>query len=323
MNEDSFTRRSTANSASSSPDVSLASASLAPSLSWTTMDTLNSDHLPVLIGVASFSSSLHQPRRSFTNYRRANWSGFCSELETLVEALPPPSSCGQGEELLRKAVLTAASHNIPSGFRSCATPAFPPAASLLVEERDRLRSVNPNDPEVARLDADISAMVTEERRNRYNEFINKANPSQNPKAYYSFIRNSTGKRIPIPENQPISFGGYVCADKKKIADNFCRQYTSIGLHDSCKFKDKRTIIKELKVAHPLNPSFRPFSADDVREAILSSSNSTAEGPDGLTHLHLKHFGQKAIEYLTELYNLSVCGADIPAIWKKAIIVPVP
>ena len=323
LNEDSHTRRGSANSASSSPDITLASASFAPSLSWSTVDTLNSDHLPVLVSVASMSSPLNQPRRSFTNFRRANWSGFTEELESLVENLPPPSSCMQGEKLLRQAVLDAAKHNIPCGFRTCATPAFPPAASLLAEERDRLRFINPNDPEVARIDAEISALVAEERRNRFNEFVNRANPSQNPRAYYSFMRNITGKRTHIPDNQPISFEGLASvASKKKTADRFCRQYTSVGVHDSRNFRDKKSIIKNLKITHPLDPSFKPFSADDVRDAILSSSNSTAAGPDGLTHLHLKHFGARAIAYLTDLYNLSVSRADIPAIWKSAIIIPV-
>ena len=127
LNEGSHTRRRTANSDSSSPDVSLASASFAPSLLWSTVDTLNSDHLPVLIRVASISSPLNQPRRTFINFRRADWSGFTRELESLVEALPAPSSCMQGEKLLREAVLTAAS----TTFHLVSAPA-PPQPSLLL-----------------------------------------------------------------------------------------------------------------------------------------------------------------------------------------------
>jgi hypothetical protein len=46
------------------------------------------------------------------------------------------------------------------------------------------------------------------------------------------------------------------------------------------------------------------------------------GPDGLTALHLKHLGPKGISYLTSLYNLSMAGADLPAVWKTANIVPI-
>ena len=72
----------------------------------------------------------------------------------------------------------------------------------------------------------------------------------------------------------------------------------------------------------MDHNFRPFTIDDVAEAIRQSSNSTALGPDGITHLHLKQFGPKALAYLTELYNLSVSKAEIPAIWKEATIIPI-
>jgi hypothetical protein len=45
-------------------------------------------------------------------------------------------------------------------------------------------------------------------------------------------------------------------------------------------------------------------------------------PDGLRAIYLKHLGPCGINYLTSLFNLSVGGANIPAMWKAAIIVPV-
>jgi hypothetical protein len=47
------------------------------------------------------------------------------------------------------------------------------------------------------------------------------------------------------------------------------------------------------------------------------------GSDGLTMLHLKYLGPKGLVYLTELFNISVANDDIPCIWKKAIIIPIP
>ena len=187
--------------------ISLISAHLAPSVSWTTVDSLNSDHLPVLINFADCDTPPPRKRSSFTNFRRANWRGFREELERLVVDLPTPSSCMQGEKHLREAVLTASSHHIPSGYRPVFTPAFPAQATPLAEERDRLRSVNPYDPEVSRLNEEISSLVAEERRARYKEFLEKADPRLNPKAHFAFLRKLTGKRLPPPENQPVTFNG--------------------------------------------------------------------------------------------------------------------
>jgi hypothetical protein len=57
-------------------------------------------------------------------------------------------------------------------------------------------------------------------------------------------------------------------------------------------------------------------------AIAASKNSLATGPDGLTAIHLKNLGMQGIRYPTELFNLPVGGADIPAMWKAALIVPI-
>jgi hypothetical protein len=75
--------------------------------------------------------------------------------------------------------------------------------------------------------------------------------------------------------------------------------------------------------HPLDHSFSPFLPANTLDATLQSSTSTALGPDGLTSLHLKHLSPNGIAYLTDLYNLSLAHANLPAIWKKANIVPIP
>jgi hypothetical protein len=48
----------------------------------------------------------------------------------------------------------------------------------------------------------------------------------------------------------------------------------------------------------------------------------ATGPDGIGPEHFRHLGQRAMKYLTELFNLSVGDAVIPSIWKQALILPV-
>jgi hypothetical protein len=74
--------------------------------------------------------------------------------------------------------------------------------------------------------------------------------------------------------------------------------------------------------HKLDTTLAPFTVRNVDEAIRASKNSSAVGPDGLTAIHLKHLGHYALRYRTELFNLSICYAEIPAIWKSAIIVPI-
>ena len=59
-----------------------------------------------------------------------------------------------------------------------------------------------------------------------------------------------------------------------------------------------------------------------QRAIREASQSTAVGPDGLTVAHLKHLGVSGRAFLTELFNLSVGGIDLPSIWKCSTILPI-
>ena len=58
---------------------------------------------------------------------------------------------------------------------------------------------------------------------------------------------------------------------------------------------------------------------DVERAVREASSSTAVGPDGLTVAHLCVSG---LAFLKELFNLSVAGIDLPAIWKSSTIIPI-
>ena len=40
-------------------------------------------------------------------------------------------------------------------------------------------------------------------------------------------------------------------------------------------------------------------------------------------LHLKHLGPRGLRFLTHLFNLSLQSADIPSIWKRATLIPIP
>ena len=73
----------------------------------------------------------------------------------------------------------------------------------------------------------------------------------------------------------------------------------------------------------MDPQFLPFTTTMTIDAIRRTKNSTAAGPNGLTSLHLKHLGPLGFRFLTRLFNLSVQTANIPSIWKSAVIIPVP
>jgi hypothetical protein len=78
----------------------------------------------------------------------------------------------------------------------------------------------------------------------------------------------------------------------------------------------------IRASHKIDKDFAPFTFAKILDSITAAKNSNATGPDGLTSVHLKHLGPHGLEYLTMLFNLSVGSADLPSIWKAAVIVSV-
>ena len=112
LNTDSPTRLP-GNSVASSPDVSLASASLIISSEWKTYTTMSSDHLPILIGLhttANLSPALH---RTYINLKKDDSTGYRQEIERKLSSRHLPTDC-QKEKVFRATLLKAASHHIPT-----------------------------------------------------------------------------------------------------------------------------------------------------------------------------------------------------------------
>jgi hypothetical protein len=82
------------------------------------------------------------------------------------------------------------------------------------------------------------------------------------------------------------------------------------------------VIRTIRSKHVLIKDFSPFSVANVEHAIRVSKNSSVVGPDDLTALHLKHLSPQALSYLIKLFNLSNNHANLPVVWKQAIIIPV-
>ncbi|GFU72930.1 probable RNA-directed DNA polymerase from transposon BS [Trichonephila clavipes] len=67
---------------------------------------------------------------------------------------------------------------------------------------------------------------------------------------------------------------------------------------------------------------RNFSISELREAVGHIRCAKSPGPDNFHPEFLKHLGCNALSVLLTLYNHS-WKYGVPAIWKKAIVVPIP
>jgi hypothetical protein len=150
--------RSPSNGNPTSPDISLISIHLALSVVWTADVALNSDHLPISI---SFLDDQAPPcsAKTYVNFKRTKWGLWTSETESKFANVPLPTNAATGEKVFRKILQDASKHHISAGFRKDFWPGMPREAVDLAEERDRLHDLDPQDPEIPRLNQLISESV--------------------------------------------------------------------------------------------------------------------------------------------------------------------
>ena len=147
LNSDLHTRLPTSGNPSS-PDLSIATPHIALDSDWSPSTTGNSDHLPIIIQLGSaFSMECPDPpRRTYTNFRKANWDEFTAHTEERFAAMEPPISCSTGEYLFRQVLREASNLFIPKGNIPNMIPNLSDSSKRLIRERDTIRAHSPTDP---------------------------------------------------------------------------------------------------------------------------------------------------------------------------------
>ena len=158
LNWDTLTRIQT-NAEPSSPDVSLASASLITSCSWQTLSTLSSDHLPILIRLQIKTTPKPGLRQTYVNLKNANWDRYRLEVEAALRKRSLQTDCQRDEKILRTILLKAASHHIPTGRHRLHEEPVPAEILDVMTRRDDLRKRYTTSSELSRLNKDIQKRI--------------------------------------------------------------------------------------------------------------------------------------------------------------------
>ena len=315
INEDSPTRLPS-NGPASSPDITLASLSLLPYASWETRTSLGSDHLPIIVTLVTDVKPIKSENRTYINFRKANWDKFEEETEAEFSKLPPPTDIYAGEKIFRKILNNTSKTTIPAGRIRNIYPEVPTDTADKMKQRDDLRESDPNSPNLAQLNIEINKEINDHRRDKWRATVENVNRKTNPAQLFKLIKHLNGGPK-ASSNESIKFKGKYISNSNKIANAFNKQFSSVIRHTSS--KSARTITKNLK-KNKLNEA-QKFNPSETKEAIKKSKPSKALGPDKISTLHLKHLGTAGLNYLTDLFNISVTTSTIPAIWKCSTIIP--
>ena len=124
--------------------------------------------------------------------------------------------------------------------------------------------------------------------------------------------------------------GQLVAEDRSKAEAFARTYANVSRHVRLRRRD-RTVKAELKSlqARPCScdglrsDACQPFSREELMTQLKKMKAKKAPGADGVCTEHLKHLGPVAQDVLLRLINRSWCAAEVPSIWRRAVIIPIP
>ena len=101
---------------SESPDITTVSNTLYNRTSWTTQHALSSDHLPIITTInIRHDYRLQQNRRTFTNYKKEDWTQFTEDTESAFAQTTIPTNIHTANRIFTNIILMADKQNIPKG----------------------------------------------------------------------------------------------------------------------------------------------------------------------------------------------------------------
>ena len=229
------------NAEPSSPDVSLASASLITSCSWQTLSMLSSDHLPILIRLQMKTPSNPGLRRTYVNLKKANWDRYRQEVEAALSKRSLPTDCQRDEKIFRTVLLKAASHHIPTGCHS-------------------KRSLPTDSPELPRLNKTIQNRICVHKQQKWRDFVETMDQKTDVTKLWRTIKGIDGRAKREAENDAITFNGISFSSSKQLATKFNQQFNTskLGRHTSSR-ETRETKRKPLEMV-------RTFTTDLVMKA---------------------------------------------------------
>ena len=296
----------------SPPDITLLSGHILPDVTWSTLTTLGTYHLPITVSLSSYAPLSPQKAHSYTNFHKADWEGFTAESERRFAETLLPTSCSDGEKVIRGILSDAGRYYIPCGYVRDYCGPLPDVVRPIFTETDQRRTDDPLTLPSSCWTGTSSGSFTRKRKTSGGPSWSP--PTAPPIPSATSLRCKQGGKRSSPPPNSIAFEKKKHSSSKAIAQAFNKQFTA------CSAQQDRALRRPMRGHHLVDSSGRPFDERGVTAVILKADSSTAHGPDGLTVLY--HIGEHGLAFLTELFNLLVAEVDITANWKNSVLIPI-
>lgn len=316
-----------ANFSLTSPDITLCSSNIAPSLTWKTETDLSSDHLPIIMTLRTTSDTFSHTRHTIPNYKRSAWDEFLEYTEAQFQELnntiiTSPQTLNNITTHFNNIINNADKRYVPKGNRKHYNPNFSPDIKRLIRERNNLRdSPTPHTQittnRIHELNTEINNKLTEKQTENWLAFQETLNFKTNPSKLHRTINSLINSNSGITQSHASITTSDRIPTRKQQANILIDHYAKIS--HLPKHKEDRHIHRR-KHEFPLNHNITLATTEDTKRIIKKLKNSSAMGIDNISNIHLKHLGPHGIQTLTNIINYSYAHCIIPHIWKIGKII---
>ena len=245
-----------ANQRPTSPDITTITNTLQRNTDWATMQALSSGHLPILI-----TYKTQQHRRTYTNYKKANWQEFTQEIEQTLANTETPQTHTQQIKLLTNAILAADKHHVPKGK-------IHHTHKLLPEHiRNMIKQGNTN------IDKEIQ---NHKQALRKQHVTDNWDHKTNTHTLWKTLNSIAHKKPPQTPNTTITFDNKTTKTDKQKAEHFNKQFTNHVKHTT----QRRYRIID-RFTNMLKSTPIQITIEHSSLAIKQAKNNNSTGPDNI------------------------------------------
>ena len=286
--------------------------------SWTTQHALSFDHLPIITTInIRHDYILQQNRRTFTNYKNADWTQFTEDTESDFAQTTIPTNIHTANRIFTNIILSD-KHNIPKGKMHINCRLLPDDILCKITQRNNIRRANTCDPALKLLNEEKTSDIQKHKQNICKEHLDAHwDHRHNTHTLWKTIHGLSNRAPPHTQNTSITFNNKIATTPKHIANCFTKQFTNTVKHATN--KTNRSINR---ATHNIEEYNITLTTSQVPEAIKQSKNNNSQGPDKLNIRHLKHIGYLGLAILTNMFKTALNKNIILHTWKLANIVPI-
>ena len=318
----------------SAPDVSLVHSSRSHLFSWSTLDTIGSDHLPILIEITNAALPGKKEKRR-PNYRKTDWNQFKLECEKRFDERDNTGLSIEKEHAqFVETVLEAAARCTPLGggkgprkpwwSRACTE-----AKKAVSRDFRQLRN-SPGDPEAVRRYTEskinMDRTVKDEKRRSWREFTGTLTPQTPTTKVWGMLRSMDGRQKNSLPDAPIKQGDTTAISDWEKAKLAAATYAKVSRVRIPRAQSKAAYLTVRAALRPARDPVTDELESDFTLAqlkiVLDNLSHGAPGTDTVHPLLLKHLPDCGQTRLLDLINRSWVEGRVPMAWRRAVIVPI-